>query len=66
MFYCSVDLPCKRIAVRPFNDAKHRALVRIAQRQCDDFGRDLPRPIGRHSGRFEQFCYSQPNNGMPD
>jgi len=30
IFYSSLDLLCERLAVPLFNDAKHRALVRIA------------------------------------
>ena len=47
---------------RLFNDAEHRALIRIAERHSHGLGRNWPCLIGRYSASSEQFCYSQTNN----
>ena len=49
----SFDLLCKRLAVPLLNYAKNRALVHIAERQCDDLGANQPRLIGRDAAGFE-------------
>jgi hypothetical protein len=55
-------LPCKRFAVPLFDDAKNRALVRIAERHCDDLARKLLRLIGRHAAGFENLSYPLPDH----
>ena len=41
MRYGGFDLLRKRLIVALFSDAKGRALVRMAERQCDDLARNL-------------------------
>ena len=41
MRYSGFDLLRKRLLVALFSNAKCRALVRIAERQCDDLARSL-------------------------
>lgn len=62
MSYSGFDLLCKRFAVPLFDDAKSRALVRIAERQCDDLARKLLRLTGRYAAGFEDPCYPLPDH----